>query len=286
MRFSEKLLSYFPTPYFLDMPHVGLDITSTSIRFLELIKVPGHLKIGKYGIHPLSNPIVFDASLLGNKELEDALTQIQRTQKITFVEVSIPEVASYLYTTEVPMGDESSIRANIEMHLEENVPLTLTEAIFEYFPIREDHRNSMVTVAVSVVPYQIVRDYTLLLQKSGMTPVSFLIEDQALSRAVVDYDDKDAYLIVQISEKRTVLSIVSDHAVQFTSSIPIGSIDFTESLMREYKISREESEAMKKDPEYEGHIVNTASMAGMLNAPTMGVYNVSKHAVVYLTENF
>lgn len=38
------------------------------------------------------------------------------------------------------------------------------------------------------------------------------------------------------------------------------------------------------DPDYEGHIVNTASMAGLLNAPTMGVYNVSKHAVVSLSE--
>ena len=36
---------------------------------------------------------------------------------------------------------------------------------------------------------------------------------------------------------------------------------------------------------YEGHIVNTASMAGLLNAPTMGVYNVSKHAVVSLSES-
>lgn len=41
----------------------------------------------------------------------------------------------------------------------------------------------------------------------------------------------------------------------------------------------------KDDPEYEGHIVNTASMAGLLNPPTMGVYNVSKHAVVSLTES-
>lgn len=40
----------------------------------------------------------------------------------------------------------------------------------------------------------------------------------------------------------------------------------------------------KDDPDYEGHIVNTASMAGLLNPPTMGVYNVSKHAVVSLTE--
>ena len=39
-----------------------------------------------------------------------------------------------------------------------------------------------------------------------------------------------------------------------------------------------------KDAAYEGHIVNTASMAGLLNAPAMGVYNVSKHAVVSLSE--
>jgi NAD(P)-dependent dehydrogenase (short-subunit alcohol dehydrogenase family) len=40
-----------------------------------------------------------------------------------------------------------------------------------------------------------------------------------------------------------------------------------------------------KDSSYEGHIVNTASMAGLLNAPTMGVYNVSKHAVISLSES-
>ena len=42
--------------------------------------------------------------------------------------------------------------------------------------------------------------------------------------------------------------------------------------------------AAEKDPAWRGHIVNTASMAGLINAPNMGVYNVSKHAVVALTE--
>ena len=42
--------------------------------------------------------------------------------------------------------------------------------------------------------------------------------------------------------------------------------------------------AAAKDPSYEGHIVNTASMAGLINAPNMGVYNVSKHAVVAMSE--
>ena len=43
-------------------------------------------------------------------------------------------------------------------------------------------------------------------------------------------------------------------------------------------------EAAAADPGWRGHIVNTASMAGLLNAPNMGVYNASKHAVVSLSE--
>jgi len=42
--------------------------------------------------------------------------------------------------------------------------------------------------------------------------------------------------------------------------------------------------AAKRDPDYEGHIVNTASMAGLVNPPNMGVYNASKHAVVAISE--
>ena len=43
-------------------------------------------------------------------------------------------------------------------------------------------------------------------------------------------------------------------------------------------------QAAQQDAAYQGHIMNTASMAGLLNAPNMGIYNVSKHAVVSLSE--
>jgi NAD(P)-dependent dehydrogenase (short-subunit alcohol dehydrogenase family) len=40
----------------------------------------------------------------------------------------------------------------------------------------------------------------------------------------------------------------------------------------------------RTDASWRGHIVNVASMAGLVNAPNMGSYNVSKHAVVSLSE--
>jgi NAD(P)-dependent dehydrogenase (short-subunit alcohol dehydrogenase family) len=43
-------------------------------------------------------------------------------------------------------------------------------------------------------------------------------------------------------------------------------------------------EAARRDGQWRGHMVNTASMAGLLCAPNMGVYNVVKHAVVAMSE--
>jgi len=38
------------------------------------------------------------------------------------------------------------------------------------------------------------------------------------------------------------------------------------------------------DAKVPAHVINTASVAGLLSAPNMGIYNVSKHAVVALSE--
>lgn len=43
-------------------------------------------------------------------------------------------------------------------------------------------------------------------------------------------------------------------------------------------------DAAAKDPAWRGHITNTASMAGLVAPPNMGIYNAAKAAVVNLTE--
>ena len=44
-------------------------------------------------------------------------------------------------------------------------------------------------------------------------------------------------------------------------------------------------ESATNDPEYEGHIVNVSSIAGLISPHLLGVYSVSKHAVVALSES-
>jgi len=262
----KKFFRHFPTPKYMAMPHVGVDISTNSIRYLELIRKPYGLALGKYGIQEIPTPVSFNEPFVANKDLVAALKKIQRANKFTFVEVSIPEDKSYLFTTEVPAGDPEIIRSHIEFHLEENVPISLADAVFDYHIIHQDNKKGVDFASVSVVPQQIIDQYIELFEAAGMTPVSFLIVIQALTKAIIIEDDPSMYLVVHIGDKKTVLSIVSEGSVQFTSTVAVGGDDFTNAIAKEYSISFEEAEKMKKDKGFTRTTENTTFFMLLINA--------------------
>lgn len=248
------------------MPHVGIDISSTSVRYLELLRSPEGLKLGRYGTQDIPTPVLFNEPLTSNKDLLAALKKMQRANKFTFVEVAIPEEKAYLFTTEIPEGDDETIRSHIEFHLEENVPISLSDAVFDYHIIRRNDKKGMNFASVSVVQRQVIEEYTEAFEMSGMTPISFLIENQALTKAIIPEDDMSAYLVVNIGQRKTVLSVVSDQAVQFTSTVNIGSEDFNNAIMKEYSVQKEEAESIKTQKGYIRNSENSNFFMLLINA--------------------
>jgi Tfp pilus assembly PilM family ATPase len=98
-----------------------------------------------------------------------------------------------------------------------------------------------------VVPRAVIDDYIALFEKCGMTPVSFLIENQAITRSIISLEDMETYLVVNIGKTKTVLSIVNEQAVQFTSTVNIGGDDFATAIAKENSISKEEAERMIRE---------------------------------------
>ena len=242
-----SIFRYFPVPKYIGMPHVGFDIMLNSVRYVELVKSPRGLKLGRFGNQDLPAPIVFNDNLSSNQDLIAILKKLQRNNKFNFVEVSIPEEKAYLFTTEVPSGDPETVRSHIEFHLEENVPVSLADAVFDYHIIKKNDKKGTDFASVSVVPRNVIEDYTNLFEKCGMTPISFLIENQALSKAIIPTDDSGMYLVVKIGDAKTVLSVISEHAVQFTSTVNIGGNDFVTAIAKDYSITKEQAEKMIKD---------------------------------------
>ncbi len=226
-----KFFDYFPPPRFLEMPYIGLNITPSAVRFIEIIKGKAGFEVGSYG----------EKKFKETTELLPALEELRDKNKIKFVKASLPDDKAYVFNLEVPDASEAEIHAFIEFHLEENIPLALEETIFDYHLINP--KNAI----VSALPKIVASEYVEILQKANLIPTSFLIDSQAIAKAVVKDGDAGTYLIVHIDYTRTEFSVVSEQYVQFNSTLPVGAENFTAAVSKQFNLSEEEARTMKKE---------------------------------------
>lgn len=242
---SKSFFDHFPAPAFLNLPFVGLDISSKAVRILELKHVGGHMEVGRYGERMLSAPFEVE-NIASNEELKKVLQSIQREFKLHYVKTTLPEEEAYLFKTDVAEGTPEEMRTAIEFRLEENVPISGEEALFD-FHLFKKKADSQYEATVTVLPKKTIDSYTKLFLECNMEPLSFLLEPTAISRSVVKRGDASAYIIVNLGEVKTGISIVSDQAIQFTSTVNIGSESFTSAISKEFNVSAEEAEKIKKE---------------------------------------
>ena len=230
---SFRLLDFFPPPVFLSMPAVGIDISDNSLKFLEFRRGISGLRLGRFGEVPISEGAVVGGEVVKEDILAEALRELRQKHRLSFVRASLPEEKAYLFQTTVPEGTgEASIKTVIEFKLEEHVPLSPHEAVFDFTVLRRDHAGAHMDVSVTVYPRKIVAAYAGAFRRAGLVPLSFDIEAQATARALLPPSDMGTYFIVDFGETRTGLSIVSGGALTFTSTLEVSGQPLTEAIQR------------------------------------------------------
>lgn len=247
MNDNNFLTRYFPAPNFLDTPFVGIDISPLSIRMMEIIDHPT-LKVGKNAECSLTKP--FSLTEGDQKEVRDILKKWKKEYDLEYIKASLPEDKSYLFDTEIEFGTEEKMRSSIEFSLEENVPLSGADAIFDYRLVGESQKKGFVKVAVTVLPRDVVNKFITFFHECDLKPISFQNEAQALARSLVKRGDKGTYLVVNIRSSRTGLYVVSKGSIQFTSTIQIGSMDFTKAIQNTSGLSKEQAAEFKEKKGY------------------------------------
>jgi Tfp pilus assembly PilM family ATPase len=225
VHYKKNFFDFFPTPKFLEMPSVGIDISDQAVRFVEIV----HAKSGRQKFHLKSfgEKIIPDASInpgFFNKpeEIKENLIEISKKHDFKFANVSLPEEKAYLFKTELPNIEEKYFAENIELRLEENVPLDAAKSVFDYRLVRP-HGNARHTEAVvTVVPNKVIEVYGNLFNSASLIPFSYEPVTQAVARAVVPQDEMGACLIIHVGDIRTGFGIVSNGALQFTSTVNVG----------------------------------------------------------------
>ncbi len=219
---TKTFFKLFPPPKYLNIPYSGLDISDDAIRCIKYTEGQNGYILQAHGFRKLEPGIVSDGYIKDEKALEEQLASLVKELKITTVKASLPEERMYLFKTEVPDVSEDQIRQNIEFKLEENVPLSASDAIFFFDRLPDGLSVGKTFASVSVAPKDLVNSYLKVLQSVGLTVVSFEIQAKAIAHSVIPSYSKDTQLIIHIMNKKTGLYIVSNGVICFTSTIPWG----------------------------------------------------------------
>ncbi len=250
---SSILKKLFYPPHYLTMTVAGVDIRNTGIKYIEFIDRKGLIYIKNSGEIPLAPGIFKDGDILNKAALVKALAGLKNKISADFVKVSIPEEKTYLFDTQIPFVPQANVRESLEFKLEENVPLKADEIVFEYDLVSsEPDANKMLVVNVSAIPKKVIASFTEAFEEAGLMPLSYEMESKMIGRAVMPRKDHEPTIIIHIKDESTMLALVIDRMVRFTSTVAIGDLAMKQSLK-------------KIDPSFAGNfdtLSNTLSVPG------------------------
>lgn len=255
---KSRFLDLFPVPTFLEMRPFGLALSERAIHALEFVKGPHGVTVGRFGMREIPAGAIKEGYVNDKDVVTEVLRSLQKELSMEFVSASLPEEKAYVFKTKFPRsGGIIDFRQSIELRLEENVPLTASEAIFDYTVIPEHTETDHIDISVSVLPRKVVATYLEIIRAADLKPVLFGIEPEAVSRAVIARDNLGVFLVVNVGEVSTSLSIVSSGVVQLNLTIPIGGSAFTVAIEKHFSVDTASARRIKEE---RGFVKNKENM--------------------------
>jgi Tfp pilus assembly PilM family ATPase len=209
MNFKNFFDNFFPPPDFLNIPYAGISISDNVVRCLQFSKKGGSVFVSKYK----------EAFIAGKDEAVAVLREMKKNFDFDYAKVSLPEEKAYLFTTKIPPVKNEEVRGAVEFKMEENVPVSADELIFDYAVVEPQSHADHLNVVVSALPIAVLDKYVETFQTAGIPLLSLEIESQAIARAVIKTGDKSTRLIVHFGKEKVGLYVSSGRVVHFTSTV-------------------------------------------------------------------
>ncbi len=236
MRVFTAFASLFPPPSYMALPSIGLDISDTSLKYVSFVPSMRTKKIrtlDQWGDITIPENVLQNGEIKDEKILIDVLKEFKTKTGAEYIRVSLPEEKAYIFETKIKRNvPVKEIHNLLEFRLEENVPISAREAIFDYQMLANDNKSNEAQVVVAAYQRNIVLKYYDVCRAAELTPLSFEVESQAMARAVVPAQCKDTVMLIDFGKSRTGVGIVQDGALLYTSTIDIGGRHLSQVLRK------------------------------------------------------
>ena len=238
-------------------PLVGIDISTSSVRLVELTQGKGDIRLERYASEPLPRGAVVDGNIENMDQVVEAVRRVWKKSgtRARHAALGMPPASVITKKIILPAGmSEDQLEVQVESEASQYIPFALDEVSLD-FDVIGPAANSPedIEVMLAASRREKVEDRVAIAEASGLKATVMDIESYAaraaLDRVTAQLPEAGAGQVValfQVGAQVTHISVMLDGVTVYEREQPFGGNALTQDIVRSYGMAFDEAESRKK----------------------------------------
>ncbi len=239
---------------------LGLDISSTSVKLLELSRSGTNYRVERYGVEPLPENAVVEKNISDVEGVGEAILRLTDRCKTKVKQAAVAVAGSAVITKTIEIGSglsDDEMENQILAEADQYIPYPLDEVALDFEVQGVSPRSEeQVEVLLAACRRENVEMREAALELGGLKAKIVDIEAHCMQRAFElvrsefagegDEEEDQIIAIIDIGATMTTLSVLAGTGAPYTREQLFGGKQLTEEIQRRYSLSVEEAGLAKK----------------------------------------
>lgn len=237
-------------------PVLGVDIGASAIKMVELSRDKKGLRLEKYAVEPVTEPLFVDDGSVSDQEgLTAAIQACYRRlgSKIKGAAAALPSSMIVTKTLRVPQGlQELEVEEQVGVEMATHIAFPIDEASLDYRVLPRDDSAEDIPVLAAVAVRARVEERSNAIEAAGLKPLIMDSELLALvdatstfmQRVGIDYQDRNV-LVVDIGSSTTHFTFLRNAEVVYSREHHFGGRQLTRDLHEQLGVSEDDARRIK-----------------------------------------
>jgi type IV pilus assembly protein PilM len=235
---------------------LGLDISSTTVKLLELSLSGGRYRVESYAVSSLPQDAVIEKSVNNVDGVSNAIRTVVAQSRTKLKNVAAAVAGSSVITKLIDMPEglsEDELESQLTLEADQYIPYPLEEVAID-FQIQgpSPERDNQVEVLLAACRRETIESRVEAIEGSELIPKIMDVEAYAMERAFsllqaqLNLGEDSTVAIVDIGATMTTLSVLNNGQTIYTREQLFGGKQLTDEIMRRYGLPLEEAGLAKK----------------------------------------
>ncbi|WP_052094878.1 pilus assembly protein PilM [Pseudohaliea rubra] len=249
---------------------LGLDISSTTVKLLELSRTGDSYRVESYSVASLPQDAVVEKAISDIDGVANGIRSVlaQSRSKLKLVAAAVAGSAVITKLVQMPAGlSEEEMETQLTLEADQYIPYPLEEVALDFEvqgPV--PGRDGMVEVLLAACRRETIDARVEAIENAGLEPKVMDVEAYAMERAYglirenLALDEGAVVAVVDIGATMTTLSVLANGQTIYTREQLFGGKQLTDEIMRRYGLPLEEAGLAKKQgglpDDYEDELLN------------------------------